>query len=169
VADDFGWNLTRTETVDSILVEDRAGRRGSGWTSHVSLGADASWRSVRVHALAWTRRGDSFLTPQAGSPAREGVEASLSAGATFFQGDLPLRLGLDAHLDGKRTGLIQAPGQGTVDGSLRADFTDAGVFLRVDDLFDRRPPSGAYDLASDAGVPTTGRRFRFGVVWHLSD
>jgi len=169
VDDDFGWSLTRTETVDSILVLDRAAPRGSGWVSHASLATALAWRSVHLRALGWIRGGSSRLSPVAGSPPRVGGDASVDAGATLFQGDLPLRIGLDAHVFGPRDAPLRAPSMATLDASLRADFTEAGLFVRFDDLLDRRPPSGAYEITTDAGVPTLGRRFRFGVIWHLSD
>jgi hypothetical protein len=169
LADDFGWNLSRLETADSILVEERATWRGSGWVSHASLGVSLSWHSIGVHAIGWLRGGSSRLSPLAGAPPRAGADASIDGGTTLFRGDLPLRLGLDAHVLGEREAPIRAPAVTVVDASLRADFTDAGLFFRIDDVFDRRPPSGAYEISTDAGVPTMGRRFRFGVVWHLSD
>ena len=169
VTDDFGWNLSRAESPDSILVTDVATSRGSGWVSHASLSAASTWRSIRARALGWLRGGPTSLSPQAGSPPRAGGEASLEASRAFFHGDLPLRLGLDARVAGERTGAIRAPSSVTFDASLCADFINAGLYLRIDDVLDRRAPSGAYEISTDAGVPTLGRRFRFGVVWNLMD
>lgn len=169
LADDFGWNLSRIETPDTIVVEDRAARRGSGWTSHASLGAAATWRSFNLRALGWMRGGSSRLSPRGGSLPRAGLDASLDGAAILFRGDLPLRFGVEGHLSGPRQASIRSAATTLFDASIRADFTDAGLFLRVDDLFDRRPPSGLYEIATDAGVPTAGRRLRFGVVWHLLD
>lgn len=169
LADDFGWNLSRFETPDTIVVEDRATLRGSGWVSHASFGADAKWGPIGFRALGWLRGGSSRQSPRAGSPPRAGLDASLHGAATFFRGDLPLRAGIEAHVTGRREGAIRAAGVALFDATLHADFGDAGVYLRVDDLFDRRPPSGLYEIATDAGVPTPGRRLRFGVVWNLLD
>ncbi len=169
IVDDFGWDLSRIETADSIFVEDRATRRGSGWTSHASVGAAAAWRSISLRALGWMRGGSSRLSPRGGAPPRAGLDASLEGAAILFRGDLPLRFGVEAHVTGRRVAPIQAAATAVFAASIRADFTDAGLFLRLDDLFDRRPPSGLYEIATDTGVPTTGRRFRFGVVWHLLD
>ncbi len=169
IADDFGWDLSRVETADSIFVEDRAMRRGSGWTSHASLGAAASWRSISLRALGWIQGGSSRLSPRGGALPRAGLDASLDGAATLFRGDLPLRFGVEAHVTGRRAAPIRAAATAVFAASIRADFTDAGLFLRLDDLFDRRPPSGLYEIATDTGVPSTGRRFRFGVVWHLLD
>jgi len=169
VADDFGWDLTRIETADTLLVLDRAALRGSGWTSHASLGTAATWRSISLRALGWMRGGSSRHSPRAGALPRAGLDASLDGAAVLFRGDLPLRFGVEAHLSGRRQAPIRAAATAVFDASIRADFTDAGLFLRLDDLFDRRPPSGLYEIATDAGVPTAGRRLRFGVVWHLLD
>jgi hypothetical protein len=175
VDDDFGWDVTRTERIDSVFVLERAGRRGSGWNRHVSLGAAWSVGPVAAGAQGWTRGGalgssnDAGPAPRAGSPARAGLDAALDARAVLFGGDLPLTLGLEAHVAGARRGLTRAPATATLDGSLRADFTDAGLFFRFEDLLDRRPPSGVYDIATDEAVPMPGRRFHFGVIWHLLD
>lgn len=169
VSNDFGWTLSRSESVDSIFVVDHAAAYGSGWASHASLSTVSSWRGIKLLALGWMQGGPARLAPQAGSPPRRGAEASLEGSRAFFQGDLPLRLGLDAHVAGKRDGAIRAPSAAVFDASLCADFVNAGVYLRVDDVFDRRAPSGAYEIATDTGVPTLGRRFRFGVVWNLMD
>ncbi len=169
VVDDFGWNLSRRETADTIFVDDRAVVRGSGWRSHASAGIALSWQSIRWRALGWVQGGSEALSPRGGSMPRAGGDASLDVAAVLFHGDLPLRFGIDAHLTGARQAPIDAPAIALFDASLRADFTDAGLFLRVEDLFDRRPPSGLYEIATDAGVPTAGRRFRFGVVWQLLD
>jgi hypothetical protein len=169
VENDFGWELSREESVDSIVVTDRAVVRGSGWVSHASLSAASSWRSFKIRASGWVRGGSARLATHAGSPPRAGGEGSFEASRALFQGDLPLRFGLDARIAGERTGPIRAPSSATFDASLCADFVNAGVYLRVDDLFDHRVPSGAYELSTDAGAPTLGRRFRFGVIWNLMD
>jgi hypothetical protein len=169
VTDDFGWDLVREETADSLLVTERARRRGDGWSGHASLGASFEAAHLGARVLGWARGGGRDLAPRAGSPPRAGLDASLDLKANLFEGDLPLRLGAEAHLSGARDGAIRAPSVATVDASLRADFTEAGLFLRMEDLFDRRPPSGVYDIATDEGVPLPGRRFRFGVIWHLLD
>ncbi|HET9951068.1 MAG TPA: hypothetical protein VFS09_04665 [Candidatus Eisenbacteria bacterium] len=169
VADDFGWELSRVESADSIVVTDMAIGRGSGWVSHASLSFASTWRSLSLRAFGWLRGGSSRLSPHAGSPPRTGAEATLEAKRSFFQGDLPLRLGVDAHVAGERTGPIRDASRATLDASLCADFVNAGLYLRVDDLLDRRGPTGAYEIATDGGVPSLGRRFRFGVVWNLMD
>ncbi|MEK7316835.1 MAG: hypothetical protein AAB011_11680, partial [Candidatus Eisenbacteria bacterium] len=88
IVDDFGWELSRIETADSIFVEDRATRRGSGWTSHASLGAAASWRSLSLRALGWMRGGSSRLSPRGGALPTAGLDASLDGGVILFRGDL---------------------------------------------------------------------------------
>jgi hypothetical protein len=93
----------------------------------------------------------------------------LDANAVLFQGDLPLRIGFEVHAVSARRGLVRSPGFATAAASLRADFTDAGLFFRLEDLFDRRPPSGAYEITTDDGIPLPGRLLRVGVVWHLLD
>ena len=169
LVDDFGWNLTRSETPDTIIVDDRATLRGSGWVSHASFGTAATLGPIGFRALGWLRGGSSRQSPHAGSLPRAGVDASVHGAAKFFRGDLPLRLGVEAHVVGRREGAIRAAATALFDATLHADFGDAGIYLRVDDLFDRCPPSGLYEIATDAGVPTAGRRLRFGVVWNLLD
>ncbi len=175
VADDFGWDVTRLESVDSIIVLEQSGRRGSGWNQHLSVGATWSVGALRLGSQGWIRGGalgpsdGPGPSPRAASPARAGLDVDVSARAVLFEGDLPLTLGVEAHVAGERDGLLRAPSIVTLDGSLRADFTDAGLFFRFEDLLDRRPPSGVYDLATGAGVPMPGRRFHLGVIWHLFD
>jgi hypothetical protein len=169
VEDDFGWDLTRSETADTIVVTDRAVLRGSGWSSHGSLGMAATHGPLAIRALAWARGGSSRLSPRAGALPRAGLDASLDGAVKLFRGDLPLRIGVEAELTGRREAPIRSAATALFNASIRADFGDAGLYLRLDDLFDRRTPSGLYEISTDTGVPTAGRRFRFGVVWHLLD
>ena len=175
VADDFGWDVTRAESADSIIVLERAERRGSGWNHHVSVGAAWSAGALRVGSQGWVRGGrlgpseGPGPSPRAASPPRAGLDAAVDARAILFEGDLPLTLGVEAHVAGTRRGLLSAPSSVTLDASLRADFTEAGLFFRFEDLLDRRPPSGAYELVTGEAVPMPGRRFHLGVIWHLLD
>ncbi|HEU4724761.1 MAG TPA: hypothetical protein VFU59_05610, partial [Candidatus Eisenbacteria bacterium] len=138
VTDDFGWDLTRVETPDSIFVEDRATRRGSGWSRHASLGVAATWGRLGARALGWTRAGASTLSPRGGSLARTGLDASADLALTLFRGDLPLRIGVEAQIAGRRGAPIRAASTALFNASVRADFGEAGLYLRVEDLADRR-------------------------------
>ncbi|HSQ59097.1 MAG TPA: hypothetical protein VLT84_01470, partial [Acidobacteriota bacterium] len=84
VTDDFGWDLLREETSDSLFLTDRARRRGDGWSSHASLGASFDAAHVAARLLGWARGGDRDLAPRAGSPPWAGLDAALDLKATLF-------------------------------------------------------------------------------------
>ena len=146
-----------------------AGPRGSGWVSHAALAWDLRRGPFRLRGVGWIRGGPDSLSPQAGSPPRRAVEAALEWRPVLFKGDLPLHIGVASHARGPRRGLIREAGQVTWDGSLSADFGSAGAFLRVRDVFDRRPGSAIWDPAFPAGAPTPGRTIQAGIAWSLLD
>jgi hypothetical protein len=57
LSDDFGWDLIRRETPDTLYLDAIARRRGDGWVSY----AAASWRlragPIGAAGVAWTRGG----------------------------------------------------------------------------------------------------------------
>jgi hypothetical protein len=169
VSDDFGWDLVRRETVDTLFLDALARPRGDGWVSY----AAASWRlragPIAATGVAWLRGSPDRLSPESGSPPRRALDASLESRVTLFQGDLPLRFEVRAHATGPRRGPIDAPAMVLWDAALKADLDQAGVFLEFDDVFDRAPPSGVYEIEPDRGAPSPGRTFHFGVVWNLID
>lgn len=169
VTDDFGWDLTRTQTPDSIVIQDVARVRGDGWVSMAALGLvlDRAW--FAGHGMAWARGGPDALSPRAGSPPRQGLDAALALRAKLFGGDLPLELGAEAHVQGPRRGIIRAPATVAWDGTLRADFGSAAIFFQFSNIFDRRVPSALYEISTDSAVLLPRRTFHFGVVWHLMD
>ena len=169
LSDDFGWDVTRTQTPDSIVILDVARARGDGWVSMAGVGLvlDRAW--VRAHGMAWARGGPDRLSPRAGSPPRQGLDAALALRAKLFGGDLPLELGAEAHAQGPRRGIIRAPATVGWDGALRADFGAAAIFFQFSNIFDRRVPSALYEISTDAAVLLPRRTFHFGVVWHLMD
>ena len=169
VTNDFGWDLTRAESADSLLVNVAARQRGDGWTSYAALGFSARTGTAALRGLGWARRDADALTPRAGSPPAWGLEGAFDVGITLFHGDLPLVLGIEAHVVGKRDGLIQDEAGATFDGALRADFGNAGAFLEWQNLFDRRYRSALYDLSEDRGVLMPARALHFGLVWYLLD
>jgi len=169
VTDDFGWDASRTEWPDSVVIRDVARARGDGWVSFAALGArlDRSW--VRLRGMGWIRGGPGALSPNAGSPPRRGMDAAAAIRASLFGGDLPLELGAEAHALGPRRGLIRAPATVTWDGSLRADFASAAVYFQLSNVFDRKNPSALYEISTDAAVLLPRREFHFGIVWYLTD
>jgi hypothetical protein len=169
VTDDFGWNATRTDSVDTIRIEDVAGPRGSGWLWHAAGGIEATLGPLTARGVAWGRGESAALSPRAGSPPRAGLDASVGIRASFFRGDLPLALEVLAHATGRRRGLIEAPALVTWDGRLRSDFGAAGVFGTLTNVFDRLVPSSVYEIDRDGGAPLPGRAFSIGVVWYLLD
>jgi hypothetical protein len=169
VTDDFGWDVS-ADTVAGVLdVASIARQRGSGWLSHAGLGWNLTRGFLRSRGVAWIRGGPDSLSPQAGSPPRRALDASLELRFVLFQGDLPLRFGVESHARGPRRGLIREAGQVTWDGTLSADFGSAGAYLRVQDLFDRKPGSAIWDPAHPEGAPMPGRLIQAGVVWNLLD
>ncbi|HLQ65805.1 MAG TPA: hypothetical protein VK123_01080 [Candidatus Limnocylindrales bacterium] len=169
VTDDFGWNAHRAESADTVVIEDVAGQRGDGWAALGAAGGEATFGPVGFRGTAWIRGGGKGLSPQSGSPPRGGLDASTGLRASFFQGDLPLELDLEAHATGTRRGLIRAPALVTWDARLRADFGSAGVFLTVTNLFDESVPSAIYQIEEDRGAPLPGRALSAGVIWYLLD
>ena len=169
VTSDFGWDVERTETVDSLLVDVTARQRGDGWTSYGSLGFTARAGTAVLRGLGWARRDQAALSPRAGSPPTWGVEGAFDIGITLFKGDLPLILGVEAHAAGKRAGLVSDVAGATFDGALRADFGAAGAFVEMQNLFDRKYRSALYDVEADQGVLMPERLLHFGLVWYLWD
>jgi len=169
VTDDFGWDVTADSTGGALTVSSVARRRGSGWLSHGGLGWEFQRGPFRTRGLGWIRGGPDSLSPQAGSPPRRALDARAEVRAVLFQGDLPLRLGIESHARGPRRGLIREAGQVTWDGTLSADFGSAGAYLRIQDLFDRGPGSAIWDPAVPSGARMPGRIFQAGVVWNLLD
>ncbi|HEX7079063.1 MAG TPA: hypothetical protein VF363_11635 [Candidatus Eisenbacteria bacterium] len=168
LGDDFGWNASRIETPDSVLVFDVAGPRGSGWAAFGSLGLDATAGPLRARGLGWIR-GSGARSPQAGSPPRRGFEGTADLFVVLFGGDLPLHVDLSAHATGPRAGLIRAPALVSWDAGLRADFGSAGAFFEFDNVLDERVPSAIYEIDTDSGAPLPRRTFHFGIVWYLLD
>jgi len=169
VSDDFGWDATRTEWPDSIVILDVARARGDGWVSYASFGArvDRSW--LKLRGLGWIRGGPGTLSPTAGSPPRHGMEGAAALRASLFGGDLPLEFGAEAHAFGPRRGLIRAPSTVLWDGSVRADFGSAAVTFQLSNVFDRKTPSNLYEISTDTAVLLPRREFHFGIVWYLTD
>jgi len=169
LTDDFGWDSSREEYPDSIVILNVARSRGDGWVSYAAAGAslDRSW--FRLHGIAWIRGGPERLSPRAGSPPRRGLDGAVSLRAALFGGDLPLELGAAAHAQGPRRGLVRAPSTVSWDGTLRADFGSAALFFQFSNVFDRRVPSTVYELSTDAAVLLPRREFHFGIVWYLID
>jgi len=169
VTDDFGWNVSADTSGGFYDVSSIAGPRGSGWVSHAALGWELRRGPVRLRGVGWIRGGPDSLSPQSGSPPRRAIEAAAAWRLVLFKGDLPLRFEVQSHARGPRRGLIREPGRVTWDGSVSADFGSAGAFLRVRDVFDRRPGSAIWDPARPSGAPTPGRALQFGVSWNLLD
>ncbi|HYQ89303.1 MAG TPA: hypothetical protein VEU09_06720, partial [Candidatus Binatia bacterium] len=169
VTDDFGWNVSADTSGGVNQFTSAAGERGSGWLSHGALGWEFKRGAIRARGVAWIRGGPDSLAPQAGSPPRRALDSALDLRVVLFQGDLPLRFGVESHARGPRQGLIREAGQVTWDGTLSADFGAAGVYVRVGDLFDRRPGSAIWDPTVPSGAPLPGRTFQVGVSWNLLD
>jgi hypothetical protein len=169
VTGDFGWDLSRIETPDTIHVSLRARERGNGWLSHATLALDLDRGPLRARAVGWMRGGPDRLSPRAGSPPRRALDAEIAAHATIFEGELPAWVALSAHALGPRRGLVRSPAEVTWDAALRLDFGAAGVFIECRDLFDRGLGSGAYDGEAGVAEPLPGRTVHFGAVWNLFD
>jgi len=169
VTDDFGWNVSADTSGGVFQVTSAAGRRGSGWLSHAAFGWEFKRGGIRARGVGWIRGGPDSLAPQAGSPPRRALDSALDLRVVLFQGDLPLHFGVESHARGPRQGLIREPGQVTWDGTLSADFGSAGVFLRIEDVFDRRPGSAIWDPTTPSGSPRPGRTFQAGMSWNLLD
>jgi len=166
---DFGWDAAREVSGDTIYVVDAARQRGDGWVAHAAVGADAAFGALAVRGIGWVRGGGDGLSPQAGSPPRAGLDASVSLRGTFFEGDLPLELEVLTHASGRRRGLVRDPGAITWDARLHADFGSAGLFATVTNLFDAAVPSGLYRIDLDRGAPLPGRSLSAGVIWYIQD
>lgn len=169
VDDDFGWGVSRLDTVDTLFVETRAVRRGDGWVSHGAISFLVRPGLLKLRGLGWARGGPDRLSPQAGSPPRYGADAGAAIRLSLFQGDLPVEVGLDLHAQGPRRGIVREPGSATWDASVRADFGSAGAFFEFDNVLDREVPSALFDAVADRAVPMPGRSFQFGIVWYLFD
>ena len=169
VTDDFGWDVSADTAGSMLTVSSVARRRGSGWLSHGGIGWNFQRGAFRTRGVGWIRGGPDSLSPQAGSPPRRALDARAEARIVLFQGDLPLHFGIESHARGPRRGLIREAGQVTWDGTLSADFGAAGAYLRVQDLFDRRPGSAIWDPTVPSGAPMPGRIFQAGVSWNLLD
>jgi len=167
--DDFGWELSRLETVDTLFVDVRAAPRGDGWVSHGAISLLFQPGPVRLHGLGWARGGPDRLSPRAGSPPRFGADGAAAVRLSLFHGDLPVDLGFELHAQGPRRGTVREPARAVLDGSIHADFGPAGAFFEFDNVLDHRVPSAIYDVANDRAVPMPGRALRFGVVWYLLD
>jgi len=169
VTDDFGWNVSADTSGGMAQVTSAAGERGSGWLSHGAVGWEFKRGAIRARGVGWIRGGPDSLAPQAGSPPRRALDSALDLRIVLFQGDLPLRFGVESHARGPRQGLIREAGQVTWDGTLSADFGSAGVYFRVEDVFDRRAGSAIWDPTLPSGAPMPGRTFQAGVSWNLLD
>ena len=169
VTDDFGWDVS-ADTVGGIFrVTSVARERGSGWLSHAAIGWDYRRGPIRSRGVGWVRGGSDSLSPRNGSPPGRALDAAMELRVVLFQGDLPLRFGVESHARGPRRGLIREPGLVTWDGTLSADFGSAGAFLRVQDVFDRGPGSAIWDPTVPTGAPMPGRMVHLGLVWNLLD
>ncbi|HET9939836.1 MAG TPA: hypothetical protein VFR25_01920 [Candidatus Eisenbacteria bacterium] len=169
VEDDFGWTLTRVATPETLLVDTRAAVRGSGWVSYLGSGFRARTGSARWRAFGWVRGGPDDLGPRSGLVPRMGADVAADFRVTFFEGDLPLELGVRGHALGPSHGTIEAAGSFTADLALRADFGPAGGFLEMMNVFDRAVPSSVMELSTGEAAPLPGRAFHLGLVWYLFD
>ena len=169
VADDFGWDVVADTMGGSYVVSSTAGPRGSGWLSHAACGWEYHRGPIRTRGVGWIRGGPDSLSPRSGSPPRRALDAAVDVRIVLFQGDLPLRFGIESHARGPRRGLVREPAQVTWDGLLSVDFGTAGAFLRVEDAFDRKVGSAIWDPAEPSGSPLPGRAVHAGVVWNLLD
>ncbi|MGE5179911.1 MAG: hypothetical protein ACM3PF_12550, partial [Bacteroidota bacterium] len=169
VAGDFGWITSRAVSGDTIFATDAARERGDGWVWLGAAGGRAVLGPLTARGLAWARGGTAGLSPQAGSPPKIGVDASLGLRASFFQGDLPLELELLAHAYGPRHGIVEAPGTATWDARLHTDFGSAGLFLMVTNLLDANVPSAVPRIDTGIAAPLPGRALTAGVVWYILD
>ncbi|HZV91507.1 MAG TPA: hypothetical protein VFF34_05785, partial [Candidatus Nitrosocosmicus sp.] len=169
VEDDFGWTLTRVATPETLLVDTRAALRGSGWVSYLGAGLRARTGPARWRAFGWARGGPDALGPRSGVVPRMGADVAADIRVTFFEGDLPLELGVRGHALGRSHGTIEAAGSFTADLALRADFGPAGGFLEMMNAFDRVVPSSVMELSTGEAAPLPGRAFHLGLVWYLFD
>jgi hypothetical protein len=169
VAGDFGWDATRAVSGDTLFVTDAARERGDGWVWLGAAGGRTVLGPLTARGLAWVRGGTPGLSPQAGSPPKAGIDASLGLRASFFQGDLPLELEVLAHAYGPRHGIVEAPGIATWDARLHTDFGSAGLFLTVTNLLDANVPSAVPRIDTGVAAPLPGRALTAGVVWYILD
>ncbi len=169
VTDDFGWNVSADTSGGVYRVSSVAGARGSGRLSHGAIGWEFRRGAIRSRGVGWIRGGPDSLSPRSGSPPRRAIDAAVELKLVLFQGDLPLRLGVESHARGPRRGLIRETGVVTWDGSLSADFGSAGAYVRVRDAFDRRPGSAMWDPTLPDGAAMPGRIVQAGVTWNLLD
>ena len=169
VTNDFGWDLSREVRGDTLFIEDLARVRGSGWVSHASLGWNLRWRALLGRGVGWIRGGPDALSPRGSSPPRRALDAGVAARRALFQGDLDLRLGMEAHARGARHGTIEEPAQVTWDATINGEIGESSIFFRFDDVFDRTVGSGVFTPDRISGSPLPGRSFRMGVVWNLAD
>jgi len=169
VEDDFGWTLTRVASPETLLVDTRAALRGSGWVSYLGAGLRARTGPARWRAFGWARGGPDALGPRSGVVPRIGADVAADIRVTFFEGDLPLELGVRGHALGRSHGTVEAAGSFTVDLALRADFGPAGGFLEMMNAFDRVVPSSVMELSTGEAAPLPGRAFHLGLVWYLFD
>ncbi|HEX5031159.1 MAG TPA: hypothetical protein VFX78_06855, partial [Candidatus Eisenbacteria bacterium] len=163
------WTLTRVATPETLLVDTRAAVRGSGWVSYLGTGLRARTGPARWRAFGWARGGPDDLGPRSGVVPRVGADVAADIRVTFFQGDLPLELGVRGHALGRSHGTIEAAGSFTADLALRADFGPAGGFLEMMNVFDRAVPSSVMELSTGEATPLPGRAFHLGLVWYLFD
>jgi hypothetical protein len=98
-----------------------------------------------------------------------GADVAADIRVTFFEGDLPLELGVRGHALGPSHGTIESAGSFTADLALRADFGPAGGFLEMMNVFDRVVPSSVMELSTGEAAPLPGRAFHLGLVWYLFD
>ena len=169
VEDDFGWSLTRAAFSDTLLVVTQAEVRGSGWVSYLGAGFRARTGPASWRAFGWARGGPDDLGPRSGVVPRMGADVSADIRVTFFEGDLPLELGVRGHALGPSHGTIEASGSFTADLALRADFGPAGGFLEMMNAFDRAVPSSVMEISTGEAAPLAGRAFHLGLVWYLFD
>lgn len=167
--DDFGWDLSRLDTADTLFLDASAALRGDGWVSHGALSFSFRPGPLRLRGLGWARGGSDRLSPQAGSPPRYGGDGAAFLHVVLFQGDLPVDVGFDLHAQGPQADVVRGPGWAAWNASVRADFGPAGAFFEFNNVFDRRVPSAVFDAVTDRAVPMPGRAFQFGVVWYLFD
>ena len=169
VTDDFGWDLSADSSLGGYTLRSEARLRGDGWLSCASGGWEFRKGPLHTRGVAWVRGGPDSLSPRAGAPPRVALEATADVRFVLFQGDLPIRLGVESHARGPRRGLVDEAGQVLWDGTAGADLGPAGVFLRIRNAFDHRVGSALLDPYASEWSPLPGRAFSFGVVWNLVD
>jgi hypothetical protein len=104
VTDDFGWDVSVDTVGGSYTVSSTARPRGSGWLSHAACGWEFRGGPIRARGVGWIRGGPDSLSPRGGSPPRSALDAAFDVRIVLFQGDLPLRFGLESHARGPRRG-----------------------------------------------------------------